>query len=96
MPSDRNSTYRPDFYDRDGSTLRCRPCGAQFAFGGETGRDEAYLTTHIGERFGCPACGLDSRIPSLDEAEWPNRKDSDDPMRGVPMTERERQGAPGT
>lgn len=82
--------YRPDFYDRDGLALRCRVCGARFSFDAATGRDPAYLDTHVGEVIGCPACGLGSRIPSVDESEWPDRKHPADPMDGVPMTERER------
>lgn len=87
------STYRPDFYDRQDTTLRCRPCGATFAFNGDGDRDPSYLANHVGEALPCPACALDSRIPSVDESEWPDRKDRDDPMRDVPMTERPRQGA---
>lgn len=86
--------YRPDFYDRNGDTLRCRVDGSLVVFGGESGRDPAYLVSHVGESFPCPYCGHDSRIPSLDEAEWPNRKDSGDPIDGVPMTERTMQGRP--
>lgn len=87
-------TYRPDFYDRadedDLTVLRCRPCGATFAFGGDSGRDRSYVHTHVGETFPCPNCGLDSRIPTPEESEWPEKKDHDDPVRGEPVTERER------
>jgi hypothetical protein len=89
-----DSTYRPGFYDRTETTLRCVPCGCIFAFGGETGRDETWLSEHVGEKFPCPNCGLDSRIPTIEESAWPDKKDPDDPQRGVPMVERERQGAP--
>jgi hypothetical protein len=86
--------YRPDFYDRDGDLLRCRVDDTLIPFDGTSGRDPAYLDAHVGEVFGCPGCGLGSRIPSLDEAEWPNRKDEGDPIDGVPMTDRVMQGRP--
>lgn len=83
-------TYRPDFYDRHDTTLRCRPCGATFAFTEENGRDPSFLSGHVGETFPCPNCGLGSRIPTMEEAEWPTKKHPDDPVAGVPVTERER------
>lgn len=88
--------YRPDFYDRDGLVLRCRVCGVRTSFEADSGRAAEYLDTHVGEAIGCPACGLASRIPSLDEAEWPNRKHPDDVLDGVPMTERRQSMNPGS
>lgn len=81
--------YRPDFYDRSGLLLRCRPCGALIDYDpDESGRDPAWLDAHVGETLPCPGCGLDSRIPTIEESEWPERKDHGDPVEGVPTTER--------
>lgn len=84
------STYRPDFYDRDGDLLRCRPCG--FIVEWNAPRDPEWLNGHVGETYPCPNCGLSSRIPTAEESQWPDRKDHDDPIRGVPQTERPQQG----
>lgn len=84
MPAD----YRPDFYDRDGGQLRCRSCKQVVFFDPEDGRDPAWLDTHVGETFPCPSCGLDSRIPTREESEWPDRKDHGDPMKGESTVER--------
>lgn len=95
-------TYVADFYDRaelepgddnDGfegevDKLRCRPCGATFA------RPRSWMDAHSGEHVPCPNCSLDSRIPTADEKEWPDRKLPGDPMKGVPQTERPIQGHP--
>jgi hypothetical protein len=76
--------YRPDFYDRSGLLLRCRPCAYLIDFDPEeSGRDDAWLDAHVGETLPCPGCGLDSRIPTIEESVWPERKDPGDPMRGV-------------
>lgn len=93
-------TYHADFYDRHDPMigevslrvvhLRCRPCGYVIEFGAESGREPSYVYDHEGEHLSCPGCGLDSRIPTVEESEWPNRKDRGDPMRGVPTTERAR------
>lgn len=85
--------YRPDFFARSGPRLRCRICLVVTDFS-EAPRVESYLAGHEGAALACPGCGLASRIPSLDEAEWPERKDVGDPVRGVPMTERATQGHP--
>lgn len=83
------ATYRPDFFDRSAERLRCRVCLTTIDFGDGT-RSPEWLDDHVGERLGCPGCGLASRIPVLEESEWPERKDPDDPVAGVPVTERAR------
>lgn len=74
-------TYEPDFYDRDDRKLRCRPCGNSFTI------DAGPLP--VGDAVECPFCGLRSRIPTVEESAWPGKKLQGDPVRGLPMTERD-------
>ena len=80
---------KPEFLYRDHPTengdlpVRCRECG----FTWEIPLD--WADDHVGETVPCPACVLQARIPTAMEAEWPDRKDSRDPVADVPMTERQ-------
>lgn len=90
-----DETYVPDFFDRDGTRLRCRACRAEIDYMDE-GLDASYLSDHVGEAIGCHACGLTSRIPTEEEAEWPKRKDPGDPIKDVSVVERSIQNAPAS
>lgn len=81
--------YRPDFFDRSvteaGTTLlRCRSCGQVID---HIPRD--WLDARGGDVVPCPNCKLGQRIPTAEEAEWPDRKDPADPVAGVPAVDRE-------
>lgn len=53
-----------------------------------------WLNERVGHHVPCPNCSLDSRIPSREDAIWPDKKDYGDSTRGVPIPEREQTRMP--
>jgi hypothetical protein len=73
-----------DELDPAQATLGCPECGFIIDH-----IPEDWLDAHVGESIGCPDCGLSNRIPTPEEANWPDDKSPDDPMFGIPAPERE-------
>jgi hypothetical protein len=78
--------YEPDFYDRDHDRLRCRVCGVVNTIAGGDG----WLDARVRDAMPCPGCGLNSLIPTVEESDWPAKKDPDDPVAGISTVERPR------
>lgn len=75
---------RPDFFSRTDNTLVCRECGQMIDhIPGD------WLEARIGDSVPCPGCAISSRIPTRDESAWEDRKAEGDPMKGVPLVNRD-------